>query len=131
MLRSIIAVVVGVLVGAVVVYVAELIGHMVYPLPEGVDMKDPVARAAAMDQISLGAKIAVVVAWGLGVFVGALAALIIGQSHEGLAWIVAAALFFMALITLVQLPHALWMLAGAVLVTLLGVPAAVRIGVER
>lgn len=45
---------------------------MVFPPPKGVDLNDPDQLGAIMSEIPLGAKIAVLVAWGLGTFGGGL-----------------------------------------------------------
>lgn len=127
MIRSILSVVAGVLVAGLVVFVTEAIGHLVFPPPEGTDLSDPEALAAIMDQIPLGAKIAVLVAWFLGVLAGCFTALKIsrGVSWTGLA--VAAVMLAMMGMTLIAIPHPVWMIIGAVAVTLVGWAGAARL----
>lgn len=127
MLRNIGAVAVGVLAGAIVIFVVEAIGHIFFPPPEGLDIRDPAARDIIMSQIPTGAKIAVVVAWFAGVFAGGVAALMVARRWAPAAWVVAGTLFAMALITMVQIPHPWWMMAGAVAATLLGGFGAIRV----
>lgn len=120
MLKNIGAVAVGVLAGALVIFVVEAIGHMIFPPPEGVNVKDPAALAAFMDKIPLGAKVAVIVSWFLGILAGGAAALYIARRWAPVAWVVAATLFAMAAISLFTIPHPWWMVAGAIVATLAG-----------
>ncbi|MEQ9316660.1 MAG: hypothetical protein RLN72_12475 [Henriciella sp.] len=127
MLRSILSVIVGIVVAGLVVLVTEIIGHLIFPPPEGTDLSDPEALAAIMDEIPLGAKIAVLVAWFLGVLAGCFAALRIsrGTAWTGLA--VAAVMLAMMAMTLATIPHPVWMVVGAVLVTAIGWAGAARL----
>ena len=123
MLRTILAVVAGAVIGVVVIAIVESIGHMIFPPPEGVDVKDPEQLKSVMDKIPVGAKAAVLVAWGLGVFAGGAVARFIAHAPYA-AWIVAAILFAGAAWTMFMIPHPLWMVLGAILATLMGVFAA-------
>jgi len=127
MLRSIGGVIAGVLVGALIVYVAEAVGHSIFPPPAGVDLKDPEALKSVMGEIPLGAKIAVVIGWFAGVLGGGVAALLIAGRWAPVAWVVAATLFAMAGISLMAIPHPLWMVVGAIVATLAGGFGAIRL----
>lgn len=124
MVRSILGIVAGIFAGVLVIALVESLGHGIFPPPEGVDLKDPDALQSVMGQIPIGAKLAVLVAWGLGAFVGALVALRIGVGNAIAAWIVGAILFAFAVSTMMVIPHPLWMMIGAVIVYLAGVIAA-------
>lgn len=124
MLRIVIGIIVGLVVGIAVVAIMESIGHAIFPPPEGMDLKDPDAIKEMMAEISIGAKVAVLVAWGLGVFVGGVVARMISVGAAPAAWTVAGVLFAGAIVSMVMIPHPLWMVIGAVVVTLLGVFAA-------
>jgi len=69
-LRTLIAVLLGILVGGTVVGVVEALGHVLYPLPADVDQTDFEAMAAAFRDAPLGAKAAVLVAYAAGTFTG-------------------------------------------------------------
>jgi len=127
MLRSILAVVAGVLVGAVVIFLTESLGHMIFPPPEGIDLKDPEQLKSIMKDIPLGAKLGVLAAWGAGVFAGGVAALLIARRWAPVAWVVAATLFTLAGVTMMAIPHPWWMIIGAVLVTCAGAVAAIKL----
>lgn len=125
-MKSALAVIAGLIVGVIVIMIVEAIGHMIYPPPEGVDLKDPAQLAAIMDSIPLGAKIAVLVAWGLGIFAGGVTAVKISGGKTWPAKAIAAILFAGAIATMFMIPHPVWMIAGAVVVTLLGLFGATR-----
>jgi len=127
MLRSILAVVAGIFVGAVVIFFVEGLGHMIFPPPDGVDLNDPEQLKSIMKDIPLGAKLAVLAAWGAGVFAGGVAALLIARRWAPVAWVVAATLFTLAGVTMMAIAHPWWMVAGAVLVTCAGAVAAIKL----
>jgi len=126
MLRSIGAVIAGVLAGACVIFVVEAAGHIAFPPPEGVDLKDPAALRAILGSIPLGAKLSVIFAWFAGVFAGGAVSLLIGLRWAPIAWLVAGTLFAMAALSMMQIPHPWWMLLGAIAATLAGGFGAVR-----
>jgi hypothetical protein len=126
MLRITLGVVAGLVVGMVVTGVIEALGHALFPPPPGVNLTDPAAMASVMAKIPLGAKVGVLVAWFLGVLVGASTALLIAGRRQPGGWIVGAVLFAFAAWTMATIPHPAWMIAGAVLAELAAVVAADR-----
>jgi hypothetical protein len=118
MLRGILGVLAGVVTGSLVVFGAEFAGHALYPPPAGVDFNDPAALRTLMDVIPLGAKVSVLVAWALGIFVGSAIAVVVAQRQSWPAWHTALILFGFALVTMVQIPHPDWMVLGATALTL-------------
>jgi hypothetical protein len=118
MLRGILGIIAGVVAGVLTTFAAELAGHMIYPPPAGVDLNDPASLQAFMDQVPLGAKIAVLIAWALGIFVGSAVAIFVAQRQSWPAWVTAVLLFGAALSTMVIIPHPDWMLWGATALTL-------------
>ena len=131
MLRIILGVLIGVIAGGLVIALVESAGHMIFPPPEGVNLKDPEELKSIMQEIPVGAKAAVLVAWGLGVFAGGVVARVISRRAVYAAWVVAGVLFAGAAWTMVMIPHPLWMMIGAVLVTLAGGFAANKITPAR
>jgi hypothetical protein len=127
MVRSVLGVIAGVLAGVVAVILTEAIGHSLFPPPPGLDFKDREALVAAMDKIPVGAKIAVIVAWFLGVFAGAATTSLIGRRWAPLAWLVAAILFAFACQTMLMIPHPLWMWVASVVAAIAGAYLAVKL----
>ena len=124
MVRSVLGIVAGVFAGVLVIALVESLGHGIFPPPEGLDLKDPGALQSVMSEIPFGAKLAVLIAWGLGVLVGALVSLRIGSNNAINAWAVGIILFAFAVTTMLAIPHPVWMMIGAVIVNLVGIVAA-------
>jgi hypothetical protein len=121
--RRILAVIAGVVVSILTVFVVEMIGHSLYPPPAGVDVTDPEQLRGIMDQIPVAAKVFVIVGWVLGAFLGGLAASKIARdAGTGCAAVVGVVMVLLAGINLVMIPHPVWM---TVLAVVLPVPAAV------
>ena len=127
MLRSIIAVVIGIVAASLVVFCAEMTGHRLFPTPdvgehacgepETYSAKE--AATACIAATPMNAKIAVVVGWFLGAFAGGVIALLIGGKWAPLAWIVAGVIFLLSVSNFFMFPHPIWMMAGAVFAALL------------
>ncbi len=127
MLRSLIAVIAGVVLGVVVVKGVEMVGMAVFPPPDlGIDfsnpetLKDREAMGRFIQAVPPGGKIAVVLGWFLGALGGGVTALLIGRKWSPLGWIVAGAIFLLSVTNFFAFPHPLWMVAGAVFSALLG-----------
>jgi hypothetical protein len=122
MLRSVGAVVAGVILGGGVVFAVELLGGMLFPMPPGLDLNDPQALAVAMANAPLGALLFVLLAWAAGSLAGGwLAARLAGRAPHWHALIVGVLLLIAGIINLATLPHPLWFQVVSVLVFL---PAA-------
>lgn len=127
MFRLILGVVLGVAAGVLGTFVLEAVGHGLYPPPKGIDFADPDVMRNAMALITTPAKIAVLVAWGGGVFAGAMVADLVAERRALAGWIAAVVLFGAAAFTMTQIPHPMWMMAGAVVVDLAAAYAAARL----
>lgn len=60
LLRNILAIVAGVLIGAVVILVVQSIGHLVYPVSSEIDLSDREAMRAFMASLPIGALLFVI-----------------------------------------------------------------------
>lgn len=117
MMRSAFAGIAGVVSAIIIVFVAEAVGHMIFPPPEGVDLNDPDQLRAIMSEIPLGAKIAVLVAWGLGTFGGGLVGVLLSGRKAWPATVVALVMLAAAGFTLYSIPHPLWMIGATLVIT--------------
>lgn len=127
MLKSALAIVAGLIAGVAIVFVSEAIGHMLYPPPDGVDLKDPDQLKTIMQEIPLGAKLAVLVAWGLGTFGGGVTAIMVSGRKAWPAGIVALILLAGAGATLLMIPHPIWMMVATPIISGLAWFAATRL----
>lgn len=123
MLRSVLAVVFGVLLGSVIILVVETLGHAMFPPPPDLDPGSP----QSLREIPLGALCAIVAAWFAGAFGGGAAASLIAKRWAPAAWVVAAAILLLAGAAMAQLPHPFWMIAGAIAATGSGGYLSVRL----
>lgn len=131
MLRLILGLIAGVLAGGIIVGVVETLSHVIFPPPPGLDVSDPAQLRSVMDQISLEAKIAVLVAWAGGTFAGGWVAAFIARRGQWPAWIVAAVLFGGSVWSMTMIPHPLWMIAGAVIVSIVFAWLGGRLGARN
>ncbi len=119
MLRSIIAIVIGVLVGMLVIGMIKACGHVIYPQPEGFGkmIMDPdVTRQAkfeAIQALPIGALVAVLIAWMSGAFIGGGTAAAIASCCRGLhAGIIGALVLLASVMMMMMVPHPDWMILG-------------------
>lgn len=124
--RSIAAVVSGLIVAVLVVALVEMAGHMVFPPPPGLDVTNPADQARLMESIPPAALVMVAIAWFLGSLAGACTATALG-GRILLAWIVALAIAAMGLWTTQLFPHPQWMVVAAVVLPLVAVLLAKRL----
>jgi hypothetical protein len=115
-LRSLGAVVLGVLAAAVLVLVMEAVGHTVFPPPPGLDLGDSEQRETFMAQLPLGALVFVLAGWSLGTLAGSwLAAALAGQAPAAHGLVVGVLFLAMAVATMLVIPHPLWFWVVALL----------------
>ena len=121
MIRTIFSILAGAVVAGLVVAAVEAAGHRFFPPPEGLDPSNKEAFAEAIAAMPVFALLFVPLAWFLGTLVGAIAASNLAREYRKAAGLAVGALIFAAsALTLVQIPHPLW-LAG---LGLLGIPIA-------
>ncbi len=128
-MRPVIGLLAGVLAGLVVTMGIDALAHALYPPPPGLDLKDTEGLALLVKQTPKA--IAVLVAWGLGVFVGASVAFRLAQGAEWPGWAVGFTLLAGAGWTLLRIPHPLWLSVMAILLMPLAAYAASRLFVTR
>ena len=122
MLRSILAVLAGVLVMAITVAAVQLIGHSVFPPPPGIDASDHEAMVALISTMPAMALAFVLLAYAAGGFLGAYTAATISRAHRrGAALAVGVVLLALIAMNFMAIPHPLWMVVAGVLIP---IPAA-------
>ncbi|HEV2747913.1 MAG TPA: hypothetical protein VGW34_11515 [Allosphingosinicella sp.] len=123
MLRIVGSVVAGAVTALAVLAIVQTLGHILYPLPEDLDLRDPEAVARAVPAIPLAAKLIVVFAW----FAAALAGGAIAKRIRGRwwsPWLIAALVALVGVVTIMIIPYPAWMHIAAVAAPLLGGLAA-------
>lgn len=123
--RSLLGVVLGVFVAMVVIFLVEMLGLAVYPLPEGANPQDPASLAAAIETMPVGGFLFVLGAWCLGAGLGAFTAMRTTRATGRKPGAFIGALVLVgALYNMWTIPHPAWFMAAAVV----GVVAATWIG---
>ncbi|MGB3845178.1 MAG: hypothetical protein WA940_04855 [Sphingopyxis sp.] len=126
--RAVVAVGAGVFTAGAIVILFEMLGHMLFPPPPGIDPTDPDNQARLMELIPTGAKIAVVAAWFCGALAGSVVAAKIGRKPL-YAWIIGAIMVALSAVTTMMFPHPAWMVIAAVVLPV--VAAAIAIPLAR
>ena len=84
MLRDILACIVGVVIAVLIVFLADELTHMMYPMPAGLDASDTEDLRDYIATLPLGAFLMLMGGWVVATFVGAVVADRIGTAK---AWI--------------------------------------------
>lgn len=130
LVRKLLAIIAGVVVGGFVVSWSEAAGHSLYPPPSGFNIKDPADLQRLIDVLPIQAKLLIVAAWFLGAFSGAWTAIrISGESRAG--WVVGLIFAVLSIMTVVSIPHPIWMTVCAVILPFAAAWLALRLSNNR
>ena len=117
MLKNIFIVIGSVIIGAVIIFLVEALGHMIYPPPEGIDFNDSEAMKSVVSNLPVGALLFVVIAYALGSFGGGFASVLISkQQNTTLPIIIGIILMIFGIINLFLIPHPVWFMIANLLV---------------
>lgn len=130
MLRKILGTIAGIVVAFLLILLIERIGHVFYPLPPGIDMSNAESVGRALGTVPLAAKLIVVAAWFLGALAGAFVAGLLSRAYWS-GWVVAGLVVLGGMVTIVMIPHPVWMQIAAVVAPLLGGLIAHHVGPAR
>lgn len=116
MKRKVFAVVLGVVVAVVVIIAIEMLGHSVYPPPDGLDLTNTEAMRAYVMDLPLGALLFVMAAWLVATLAGGLLACFIARETPLIySAIVGGLVLVGTIINLMSIPHPLWFSITSVL----------------
>ena len=119
MARNILAVLAGIIAAGVTVFVVEMIGHFLLPMPPGVDPTNPDSLRANAANLPVSNLIAMVIGWCAGSFVGGLIAALISREQKMLcALIVALFILGSGVATMLMIPHPIWIWIVAIVLPL-------------
>lgn len=108
-MKNIFATIIGFFVASATVYIFEtIIGHTMFPLPEGVDPMDMEWIKDNMDKIPMGSKIFVVIAHFAGIIAGMFMAAQISRRSMVPSYIVGVLMLAATFATIFMLPKELW-----------------------
>ena len=121
--RTILGAVAGMVMTFITIMLIEFASHHFYPPPPGLNPMGAEDMATILLSVTLGAKLAVIVAWVVGAFDGGMvAALIAGRKRPRTAAMVPGLMVVAGVILIIlQIPHPMLMSAAGLL---LPIPAA-------
>lgn len=126
LVKTILAVIAGVIAGGAIVFVTEVVGHSLYPPPADINLADPEDVKRLMANLPAGAFLMVLVGWFLGSFAGAFIAYSISRKAIA-AWTVAAIFILFTAMNFMMIPHPAWMIAAGLLIPLASAWLALRL----
>ena len=119
MVRSMFAIIAGLVVMLVVVSSVQWLSHSIYPPPDGLDIMDKDAVSKAMAAAPVGALAMVLLSYALATFLAAGTATSISVRHKrGVAIILALVMIVLAGANFFIIPHPLWMVVLGLLIPL-------------
>ena len=110
LMRQILGVIAGVVVGGLIVFCVELVGHSLFPTPPGIDLSNPDDVKRLIATLPTGALVMVLVGWALGSLAGAWTANRIARTPMA-GWIVGGLFVLMTAYNFTVIPHPMWMMA--------------------
>jgi hypothetical protein len=115
MLRLILGVIIGAIVGALAIFAVEGVGHTIFPPPAGVNLTDPSQLSTVMSSIPVQARIVVALSWFLGTLAGASAANLIAGRRAWAGRIITLLILALAIWNMITITHPVWMMVTVVL----------------
>jgi hypothetical protein len=120
-MKKVLATILGFIVASLTVYLFEsLIGHNLFPLPEGANPMDMEWIRNNMDQIPTGAKVMVVIAHFMGIVVGMIVASLIAKTSMAPAYIVGGLMLAATIVNVAMLPKELWFSISDIILAVVG-----------
>lgn len=120
MLRTILGAPLGLIVGLLVIFTVEGVGHTLFPPDAGVNLTDPSEIGRVMSHVSREAKVMILLAWTLGLLFAAGAANLIAGRRALAGRITAVLLLAFGVWTMVVTNYPLWLTASSLVGGLLG-----------
>jgi hypothetical protein len=114
MLRDILAGIAGVVIAVLIVFLANELTHMMYPMPADMDARDTEALSAYIATMPIGAFLMIMGGWVVATFVGSVVADRIGTAKTWIyPTIVGGFVFAATTANLILIPHPHWFTAVA------------------
>lgn len=132
MIRSTLAVLLGLFVALATMLLLEYLGMSLFPLPPGIDLDNEQDLARLVASATMGKKLWVLAGWTVAAFVGGWVAAKISRRHRvGAALGVGLLIVAGVIINAAMLPHPAWMTAAGVLLPLPAAWFAARLAMPR
>jgi hypothetical protein len=115
MIKNVLYVLSGVIIGGAVIYLVESIGHKIYPLPENLDWTDTEALGNHISTLPAGAFIIVLLAYILGSLAGGFMTIQYKNSGMPNAIAVGFILLLLGLLNFLMIQHPTWFIVISLL----------------
>ncbi|MFT4612294.1 MAG: hypothetical protein ACJA1H_002749 [Glaciecola sp.] len=120
-MKNSLATIIGFIVASLTVYIFEsLIGHNIFPLPEGANPMDIEWIKNNMDVIPTGSKVMVVIAHFMGIVAGMFVAGFISKTSMVPAYIVGGLMLAATIFNVAMLPKELWFSISDIVLAVVG-----------
>jgi hypothetical protein len=128
MLRDILAGIAGVVIAVLIVFLADQLSHMMYPMPANIDARDAEALGGYIATLPIGAFLMIVGGWVIATFVGAVVADRIGTAKTWIyPTVVGGFIFAATTANLIVIPHPHWFTAVSLIAILVSAWLAWRV----
>jgi hypothetical protein len=128
MLRDVAATVLGLAVAIIVIMGIQMIGHIIWPPPEGLDLNDTAVVQTYVSQLPFTALLFPILSYFLGALAGPVVASKIGTARPIVfAGVIGLVLLAFTIANLIQIPHPYWFSALAVAAVPVGAWLAMNI----
>lgn len=118
-MKIVLGIVAGVVIAFACIMGVEMLDHMLYPPPPGMDFNDPAQLARLMHMMPTAAIAIVALGWFIAAWIGGWAANAIAKRAVA-GWVVALLIVAGAVVNLMAIPHPAWMWAAGLLLPLAG-----------
>lgn len=119
--KNAISVIIGLLASMIALTLLEFLNSKLFPFPEGINPKDPVAIKQAIASMPIGAKILQIVSYFIASIVGGITATkIVNAETKNPALIIGGILTFFGLVNSVTLGEPIWMIICSLLMYIPG-----------
>ncbi|WP_449397689.1 hypothetical protein [Chryseobacterium wanjuense] len=109
MLRRILAVIAGIIVGSIGIWLIERVGHSLYPFPEGLKPTDIEGFKTYVENLPFMGKFIVILGYALGALLSGFVATKVANNNKPTAAIICGIIFmFFTIYNMVVLPTPIW-----------------------
>jgi len=129
-MRRVLGVIAGLVVAFVLVQVAELITHQLYPFPPGADMHDMATIKRFVATLPPPAFVLVLAGWLAGTFLGTFVAAKIGRSRVA-SYILGAILLAAGIANAIIIPQPAWFSIASIGIYVGGTLIGAKLGTPR
>lgn len=110
----------GIVAAMMLIMGNEVIGHIVWPPPPGLNPQDPAQIDALLKTMPFMAQLWIPFSYFVGAFGGCLIALRLSGGWMNALWVVLAILLLAVAANLIAIPHPTWLAGASALAPLLG-----------